>query len=163
MTKVTYLAQFENGESLSRTSLRPYTHAWMVFDDGGRLASGFATSLSKAETAANQAKCWYPKKNGVRAEVVATTTQSIEKTKADKAALPYRIGYYFGKDDSRIGWLEAGTNRHVRKATVDDALTLAEYYAYTDRRRQFYIFKGTGRALQEVAAVLVRRPQLKSA
>lgn len=51
-TKQTYTATFADGYTISRNSVRPYSHAYrIVRPDGSPFLSGFATSVEKAERA----------------------------------------------------------------------------------------------------------------
>lgn len=123
MARVTYAATFANGDRITRTTERSYSHAWRATTKDGRIIQeGFAGSAALAHKAAANAAAM----NDGKVEVVPAAIVPEGFEKLARRALPWRVEYTYPNDRGRRNFAKGSGSQHLRFATRDEAQTKAD-------------------------------------
>ena len=72
-----YVANFENGVTITRESANLYTFAWVVTYKDGYLESGFAKTADLADKSARRVVNFYTKANASQTEFFAYEVKAV--------------------------------------------------------------------------------------
>lgn len=141
MPKITYVATFANGTTITRKTARTYTHAWRVLDNiGATVVEGFSGSERLARNAAAQYI------NHARTSEIAACAIAPEGFEKQCAAdKPYTVRMHY--EDGRTRVETDKGNKARRFATWSDA----QAYADTRRPRRDATFQVHGPAQEPTA------------